>query len=358
MKGGTIMDNTALTDFFAAANGFGGFRSYFGEIFKRNDFTRVFILKGGPGTGKSTLMKRIRDTFKEKGCVQSVRCSSDPDSLDGTIIKNGKSSVAIIDGTSPHEEDTRFPGAIDEIVNLGEAWNESALVKHRNEIVELCEKKKKHYATAYDLLELAGVAFWKEHSLTEEAYVGSDESTVYNEIPINKDKISGRSSTVALISAFSSRGYFRLKANASETVAVTGCFGSEYLFLSHFAKAMSLSGSEHTVLHSPFSEDLIEGVYVHASDTLYLANAESERIINTCRFLDDTVLKKNGALYTRFEECKTEMLNAAMNELKKASEAHFALESIYTKAVDFDTVSRIADSLLNEINYIFNETKY
>ena len=117
---------------------------------------------------------------------------------------------------------------------------------------------------------------------------------------------------------------------------------------------MSLSESEHTVLHSPYSEDLIEGVYVHASDILYLANAESERIINTCRFLDDTLLKKNGELLSKLKCCRSETINSASSELEKASKAHFALERIYTKAVDFDTVSRITDSLINEIKYIFS----
>ena len=113
------MTNAYIKEYFAAANGFNGFRSYFGEIFNRCDFSRVYILKGGPGTGKSTLMKRIRGEFSSKLRCESILCSSDPKSLDGIIIEKGSNRVAILDGTSPHEEDARFPGAVDEIINLG-----------------------------------------------------------------------------------------------------------------------------------------------------------------------------------------------------------------------------------------------
>ena len=127
-----------IKKYFAAANGFYGFRSYFGTVFDRKEFDRVYILKGGPGTGKSTIMKRILAAFEENGFdCEIILCSSDPSSLDGVIIKTNETKVAILDGTAPHEEDTRYPGAIDEIINLGEAWNEKTLINHRDEIVNL-----------------------------------------------------------------------------------------------------------------------------------------------------------------------------------------------------------------------------
>ena len=45
--------------YFGAANGYSGFRSQFGEIFNSHNMEKLYILKGGPGTGKSTLLKRI-----------------------------------------------------------------------------------------------------------------------------------------------------------------------------------------------------------------------------------------------------------------------------------------------------------
>ena len=45
--------------FFAAANGYSGFKSIFDSVFDRKISTRTFIIKGGPGTGKSSLMRNL-----------------------------------------------------------------------------------------------------------------------------------------------------------------------------------------------------------------------------------------------------------------------------------------------------------
>ena len=42
---------------FAAGNGYTGFRSYFSNYFSPDEYNSIYILKGGPGTGKSTAMQ-------------------------------------------------------------------------------------------------------------------------------------------------------------------------------------------------------------------------------------------------------------------------------------------------------------
>ena len=107
--------------YFAAANGYGGFRSYFKEIFPSEKFESVYVIKGGPGTGKSSMMKKIADRLTESGVeCDRIFCSSDPHSLDGIIASHNGLSVAMIDATAPHERDAVIPGAIDEIINLGD----------------------------------------------------------------------------------------------------------------------------------------------------------------------------------------------------------------------------------------------
>ena len=74
-----ILDNSET--YFIAANGFDGFCSNFKYALNPNDLDRIFILKGGPGTGKSTLMKHIAEHFISNGIeVKKYLCSSDPKS--------------------------------------------------------------------------------------------------------------------------------------------------------------------------------------------------------------------------------------------------------------------------------------
>ena len=96
--------------FLAGGNTAQGFYSCFDAILPRAQQKRMYYLKGGPGVGKSTLMKRFAKAAEEKGIeAEYFHCSSDPDSLDGIIDET--LSCAIIDATAPHAYDPPLPGA-------------------------------------------------------------------------------------------------------------------------------------------------------------------------------------------------------------------------------------------------------
>ena len=60
-----------------------GFFSYYSYIMGQQEANRIICLKGGPGVGKSTFMRKIGEHFVEKGeDVDFLWCSSDPGSLD------------------------------------------------------------------------------------------------------------------------------------------------------------------------------------------------------------------------------------------------------------------------------------
>ena len=48
-----------ISTYFAAANSYRGFISYFDKIFPSTEFEKIFVLKGGPGTGKTTVANII-----------------------------------------------------------------------------------------------------------------------------------------------------------------------------------------------------------------------------------------------------------------------------------------------------------
>ena len=67
----------AEREFCAAANSQNGFVSFYSEIFYRQGIRRRYLIKGGPGTGKSTFMKKIAKDASEQGySVEYYRCSS------------------------------------------------------------------------------------------------------------------------------------------------------------------------------------------------------------------------------------------------------------------------------------------
>ncbi len=338
-----------INKYFAAANGFYGFRSYFGTVFDRKEFDRVYILKGGPGTGKSTIMKRILAAFEDVGFdCEIILCSSDPSSLDGVIIKRNGAKAAILDGTAPHEEDTRYPGAIDEIINLGEAWNSKTLINGRNEIVNLSEKKKQHNRLAACYLEIAGQAFYKRLDLIRNAYTGTDKYKICDAIIDKAEKTSGRKRSL-LLSGFSKQGYLRLQSNAKNTLSITGKHGSEYIFLEHVIRYLDEKDIDYTRIPSPFADDICEGVYFESSSALILSSTDGENVVNSSLFLDEGAIQKNESAILSLEETEKEMLRLAKEELEKASNTHFEIESIYGKAVDFEMIDKITEALIYDL---------
>lgn len=70
--------------FFLGANSGRGFQNLFDAFCRPEKHYDLIVLKGGPGAGKSTMMKKLGQAMEEQGeQVEYFHCSGDPDSLDG-----------------------------------------------------------------------------------------------------------------------------------------------------------------------------------------------------------------------------------------------------------------------------------
>ena len=98
------------------------------------------------------MIRKITKELTQKGLdIELLHCTADSDSLDGLIVK--KYNVAVVDGTAPHVIDPKFPGCVDEIVNFGEYWDESGLLKQKDRIFVLQEKVRYLYKRVYKYLK-------------------------------------------------------------------------------------------------------------------------------------------------------------------------------------------------------------
>lgn len=69
------------------------------------DLNSRYFIKGRPGTGKSTFLKRLGEAARQKGLdTETYYCSFDPKSLDMIVIR--ELSLCVFDSTAPHE---KFP---------------------------------------------------------------------------------------------------------------------------------------------------------------------------------------------------------------------------------------------------------
>ena len=99
-------------------------------------------------------MKKIAKEFIENGYdVELHHCPSDPSSLDAIVIK--QIGIVLLDATAPHIVDPKDPGAIDEIINLGDLLECSNLEKNKNKIIECSKSISESFQRAYKYLKAA-----------------------------------------------------------------------------------------------------------------------------------------------------------------------------------------------------------
>lgn len=134
--------------YFLGANSPTGFCGCFRQAYQ-NDW-HVWLLKGGPGTGKSTLLHRVAEAVG--GEWEYVHCSSDPKSLDAVLSTERR--VMVADATAPHTMDAVYPGCVEHILDLGQGFDLLSLRSEREEVIALtaqnaaCHRYAVHYLGA------------------------------------------------------------------------------------------------------------------------------------------------------------------------------------------------------------------
>lgn len=333
--------------YFAAVNSHRGFESYYADMFGAAE--RVFIIKGGPGTGKSYFMRALAKKAEARGCsVIYIYCSSDPDSLDGILIDR---RIAVFDGTAPHAAEASLPGTRDEIIDLGRFWNSKGLSSKKDEIKMLTEKKAEAYKIAYDCLSAVGSFERAIEKLVRPAVLAEKMRAAVARYlrPIPDGK---RASLLNLATnSIGMRGEVRfstLEDRAKTSVFVEDFYNTAHLFLSEIQKEAAKKGLVVRVSHEPTFPEHADAVELCESGLLFTSGGEgSGRRVNMKRFVDEKALRDMRSEYRMLGHCKESAKNAAKKALESAAKYHFALEEIYVSHMDFEAKERFTEEFEN-----------
>lgn len=352
--------------YFAASNTKDGFVSYFDTVFEKKECERVYVIKGGPGVGKSTFMKRLDKLCTDKGChTELFQCSSDPESLDGIIIKEKK--IAVVDGTKPHAIEPELAGAREIIIDLGKAWDTDMLFDKKEEIETLSDTKKRLYADCYKCLYTKGMMDGLIYNLIF-PYILFDKldksaSRLAKSI-FKAEKTSGEQKIKTRITkAFSSLGKVRLFT--FENMADLCIFIKEpykesripHHYLGCIYEYAKNSGADIYVSYNPEKKDEIDALYfpkqkvsISAYDRDYVAfcdrNLKRCKIINGARFVDVKAFSHQKPLYKFYARLSENMEAAALESLKNAGITHMNIEKIYRQCTNYKTVEKITNDYI------------
>jgi len=366
-----VKQNPYVRHMFAGANTTEGFVSFFDEILKVNT-NKVFIIKGGPGVGKSTFMKKISQDLLEKGyTLECFNCSSDPASLDALAVPDLK--VAIMDGTAPHVMEPRYPGAVDQLLNFGEYWDDELIAPNRDRIIECAEHGSWLFNTAYSQLREGRIAYneWKSHiakCLDRSKYqhmVNSFVNELFDKFKNKEIKNGTRHFFACAITPLGIRDYAAtLFTPGMEVYPVYGRPGSGAKeVISRVAQIAQWLGYSTERAHCPVEPGELDMVIIPELNTAVINIWEPVR--NSLPEIPGVKLHKglnledclfNGTDYERYRKAAddarkrfTALLDKAVEYIARAKAVHDELEGYYIPAVDFEKIEQFRRQIVQRM---------
>ena len=331
---------------FAASNSCEGFKNYYGEVFNDTRADRLYIIKGGPGTGKSHFMRVVALRAREQGyTVTEYLCSSDPASLDGLLLsKAGHPTLGLLDGTPPHVLEPSSPGAKDEILNLGAFWNPKKLGAQREAITALGKRKATAYANAYAALSAAGRMDAVADALTEPCVIRDRLSALATRLLRDQPKGQGFTATSALRRAVSMAGKHTLhsfEAAATRLLLPDESYGMGYRLTEAMLGVSRAQGHRVWVSYHPVYPHKIDGLFYPDTGLCVLVGDAippegiPTRALSLRRYTDAEALRSVRGELRRTAALREELTDTALRHLSSAYGHHFELERIYAAAMDF-----------------------
>jgi hypothetical protein len=356
----------SVRQYFPGSNSCEGFYSLWD--YNVNNLEKLIILKGGPGTGKSTFLSYVTKEMTARGHnTELLWCSSDADSLDGVIFRD--IGIGIVDGTAPHLRDPKYPGVVDKLVNLGNFWNEELLLESRTDIINLTDQNKELYRKTYAKMKEA-----KEyHDKLEQLYMeGMNWSAIdkmtdqlindfFGAYPDNKDgglvqeirRFAGASTPQGPVNYLD-----ELLSGATRKFILKGRAGTGKSTLTKkIAQAANEKGFTVEYYHCSFDPHSIDNIYIPKLGICLIDGTPphekdpgpDDTVLDMFKFMSEKVYRKNLSKIEETDANYQHSFLESLDILKECKAVHDELEKCYVKAMSFKEVDHVREMVLEEI---------
>lgn len=348
-----------------------GFFSFY-EYIASPTANKIFILKGGPGVGKSTFMRKLAHELVDRGLdIELHQCSADNDSLDGVYVP--AIDLALIDGTAPHVVDPKHPGAVDEIIHLGDHWDEAGIRQGRTQILHISDEYRLRYTLAYKTLAAARSFHDEWEALTSRALhvsgLNARADELIAEVLSQRGGQAGhlRKLFASAITPGGPRNYLETILDPlAKRYVITGEPGTgKSSLLQRIVDAAITKGYNVEAYYCPLDPEKIEHAVIPALNTGFTTStwphAYSARpgdpIIDTGAHVDYATL----ILYKAdMEQAKSSFLSAferTIHHLSTAKKLHDEMEQYYVPHMDFDRIEERRQATLDRILRMWEESR-
>ena len=251
---------------------------------------------------------------------------------------------------------------VDEIINLGECWDEEILLENRNEIINLNKEISIRYKNAYEYLKAASINL----SIMEENLVFKDDNEVMSLIENKmeqtlKDNKGIGTSKSFFASAITYKGFENtldeIRGNMKTSLVIKAPVGIRIdHVIDKVADTVIEMGYEITKFYCPMNPKKPEHLITDdCSFGLFSYNEYHEfNCINENEVIDLELITsyKDKDNYSNAQDEYETNLQRAVSKLKEAKELHDALEECYIPAMDFEKVAEIKDRIISKVESI------
>lgn len=356
------MQSTGKIRYFLGANSAKGFYSLYSHLADPLQAETIYILKGGPGCGTSTLLNKVAQRAEAVGeAVEYIQCPGDPDALDGLALPDRK--IALIDGTAPHVVEPICPGAVERYVDLSQYYDHAALSPLRQEIFDCmavagdCRKRAARCLAAAEEISQDTRAILTTSFLKEKAAKRA-KGILHRELRIQ----GGGTGQVRqrFLDAITHQGLLRYDETA-ETVCkrlylLEDSYGLAQLLLSHVLSGASAAGYDVVACPSPLSPDRLEHLLIPELSLGFLSacsvlpyQGKTFRKINMDAMADAELVRRSRSRLRFSKKISLALIEEAVDSLVQAKAAHDALTALYRSHVELAQVEGLAERLNEEI---------
>ena len=358
------MSNGMVRKLYPGGNTSKGFYSFYDNIIAKEKDERLIILKGGPGVGKSSFMKRIGQYFYEQGYdIEYLYCSSDNDSLDG--VKIPELGYAVIDGTAPHVVDPKTPGAVDEILNFGEFWDEERIGLHKEQIIQTSAQVSGCFTRAYRFLQAA-------HSIYEDVrylYESSLEEMKLHTyaMKLSKELLDGKENNGHIgrvrkmfLSAITPKGlknYLDTAAQGRKVYVINSTLGGmEDRLLEQLKETLRVHGLDLECCYCAFNPSKLEhlvipklGVAIITKNEYHHPDLIGATEIDLDEFYRPDVMIHYSERLTEDKKYFDDLMDCAIQNIQQAKSLHDQLEEYYVPNIDFSQIDRCFEKVVQKM---------
>jgi hypothetical protein len=349
--------------FFIGAKTRQGFIASYKNFSDINPDWRILIIKGGPGGGKSTLLKTVAKWFEEER-LELVHCSSDAESLDAVL--NYDRRFLVVDGTPPHDMEMRYPGAIESIIDLTNCLDQNALYDSRAEIVRINKLASHAVGNVEHLLGAAEVFMNDTMNISMESVDIAKLNAYCKRVCENEFALVSRNGKIhrRFISSITAKGQVTFtetgKILCERIYVISDDLGAvSNKILANISSGASAAGYDVICCYNPISAlEKMEHIFIPERKLGFMTSnrfhdlsdvIEAYRYVNIYRFTDRSKLHTVRPRIAFNRKSIDMTLGHAVDSVHEAMIYHSQLEQIYGTATNFQKVNDITGEVIDRL---------